>query len=82
MNKIIDTNLTQDILIEGADKIFQLIKLTYGPRGKNILLDKENSELPTLSKQTAYISNNIFFKDQIKNIPILLIQQSLNKISK
>lgn len=82
MNKIIDTNLTQDILIEGADKIFQLIKLTYGPRGKNILLDKETSELPTLSKQTAYISNNISFKDQIKNIPILLIQQSLNKISK
>lgn len=82
MNKIINSEMSLDILIQGVNKILQLVKLTYGSKGKNILLDKEESEIPILSKQISTITKSISFQDKIKNIPILFTQESLAKIDK
>lgn len=82
MNKIINSEMSLDILTHGVTKILQLVKLTYGNKGKNILLDKEESEIPVLSKQISTITKSISFKKNINNIPILFTQESLGKIDK
>jgi chaperonin GroEL len=81
MNKITNTSSTQYYLIQGINTIYNLLKMTHGPKGKNILLDEEKSEIPQISKQSSFLMKQILLKENIKNITILLIQESLSKIN-
>ena len=82
MNKILNKKNTENVLVEGIETIYQLIKMTYGPKGRNVIIDSVNSEIPKISKQGSSIMQELLVEDKIKNIPLLLIQESLKKVNK
>ena len=82
MNKILNKKTTENVLIQGIETIHRLLKMTYGPKGCNVIIDSSNSELPKIYKQGSDILKELLVTDKIKNIPLLLIQESLKKVNK
>ena len=82
MNKILNKKTTETVLVQGIETIHRLLKMTYGPKGRNVIIDSSNSELPKISKQGSDILQELLVRDKIKNIPLLLIQESLKKVNK
>ena len=58
MNKILNKKTTETVLVQGIETIHQLLKMTYGPKGRNVIIDSSNSELPKISKQGSDIYKN------------------------
>jgi len=65
----------------GIKKLGVLIEETYGPFGKNLLLDSKKSNNPELLKSGSRIIRNLQTSDPVQNLILLLIEDSFQKIN-
>lgn len=63
-------------LLEGAEAVYKTVSTTYGPKGRNVLLEKPFGR-PVLTRDGVTVARDTYFKDRAKNMGAqLLIEAS------
>lgn len=60
-------------LITGVDKVANTVKITLGPKGRNVVLDKPTS--PVVTNDGVTIAKEIELKDKFENIGAKLVKE-------
>lgn len=68
----------RESLKRGVDKIANAVKVTLGPKGRNVVLDK-GFGAPTITKDGVTVAKEIEFKDKFENIGAELIKEVASK---
>ncbi len=64
-------------LLKGMDKVANTVKITLGPKGRNVVLDKGSS--PTVTNDGVTIAKEIELKDKFENMGAKLIKEVASK---
>lgn len=69
---------TRTKLLEGATEAFTAVATSYGPKGKNVLLEKGFGR-PILTRDGVTIVSDVFFSDRAKNAGAQLLTEASKK---
>lgn len=72
-----DTTARQK-LKSGVDKLADAVKVTLGPKGRNVILDKKFGA-PTITKDGVTVAKEIELKDPIENMGAQLVKEVASK---
>jgi chaperonin GroEL len=72
-----DTNARNKIKA-GVDKLADAVKVTLGPKGRNVILDKKFGA-PTVTKDGVSVAKEIELKDAIENMGAQLVKEVASK---
>ncbi|UXE67695.1 MAG: chaperonin GroEL [Chryseotalea sp. WA131a] len=72
-----DTN-ARDRIKKGVDKLANAVKVTLGPKGRNVILDKKFGA-PTVTKDGVSVAKEIELKDAIENMGAQLVKEVASK---
>ncbi len=72
-----DTN-ARDRIKKGVDKLANAVKVTLGPKGRNVILDKKFGA-PTVTKDGVSVAKDIDLKDPIENMGAQLVKEVASK---
>jgi chaperonin GroEL len=72
-----DTNARNKIKA-GVDKLADAVKVTLGPKGRNVILDKKFGA-PTVTKDGVSVAKEIELKDPIENMGAQLVKEVASK---
>ena len=64
-------------LIKGIDKVANTVKVTLGPKGRNVVLDKSDS--PLVTNDGVTIAKEIELKDKFENMGAKLVKEVASK---
>lgn len=65
-------------LKKGADKLANAVKVTLGPKGRNVVLDK-GFGAPSITKDGVSVAKEIELEDKIENIGAEIIKEAASK---
>ena len=65
-------------LAEGVNKLANTVKITLGPKGRNVVLDKSYGA-PTITNDGVTIAKEIELKDEFENMGAQLIREAASK---
>ena len=68
----------REALKRGVDKIANAVKVTLGPKGRNVILDKGYGS-PVITKDGVTVAKEIELKDKFENIGANLIREVASK---
>ena len=68
----------RDRLKRGVDKLADAVKVTLGPKGRNVILDKKFGA-PTVTKDGVSVAKEIELKDAIENMGAQLVKEVASK---
>src|SRR5688572_2845315 len=68
----------RDRLKRGVDKLADAVKVTLGPKGRNVILDKKFGA-PTVTKDGVSVAKEIELKDPIENMGAQLVKEVASK---
>ena len=68
----------REALKRGVDKMANAVKVTLGPKGRNVILDKGFGS-PTITKDGVTVAKEIDLKDRFENIGAELIKEVASK---
>lgn len=70
-------------LLEGAKAVYDAVATTYGPKGKNVLLEKGFGR-PLLTRDGVTVAKDVYFSDRLKNMgaqTIIEAAEATNRIA-
>ena len=67
-------------LLAGVDGLANAVRVTLGPRGRNVLLDKSFGS-PTITKDGVTVAKEIEFEDKFENIGAQMVKEVASKTS-
>ncbi|UCC43740.1 MAG: chaperonin GroEL [Candidatus Zixiibacteriota bacterium] len=67
-------------LKDGVDKLAEAVKVTLGPRGRNVVLDKKFGS-PTVTKDGVTVAKEIELEDQFENMGAQMVKEVASKTS-
>ena len=80
MSKEIQFNTkARERLKKGVDTLTEAVKVTLGPKGRNVLLDKKFGA-PTVTKDGVTVAKEIARKDPIENMGDQLVKEVASKL--
>ena len=65
-------------LKKGVDKLAEAVKVTLGPKGRNVIIDKKFGA-PTITKDGVSVAKEIELKDAIENMGAQLVKEVASK---
>jgi len=68
----------RDRLKKGVDTLADAVKVTLGPKGRNVILDKKFGA-PTITKDGVTVAKDIELKDAIENMGAQLVKEVASK---
>ncbi|MGB3180831.1 MAG: chaperonin GroEL [Cyclobacteriaceae bacterium] len=68
----------RDKLKKGVDRLADAVKVTLGPKGRNVILDKKFGA-PTITKDGVSVAKEIELKDPIENMGAQLVKEVASK---
>ncbi|GAA5028137.1 60 kDa chaperonin [Marivirga lumbricoides] len=68
----------RDGLRKGVDKLANAVKVTLGPKGRNVIIDKKFGA-PTVTKDGVSVAKEIELKDPIENMGAQLVKEVASK---
>lgn len=68
----------RDKIKKGVDKLSNAVKVTLGPKGRNVILDKKFGA-PTVTKDGVSVAKEIELKDPIENMGAQLVREVASK---
>jgi len=81
MPKIIEYNsAAREKLKLGIDKLANAVKVTLGPKGRNVILDKKWGS-PTITKDGVTVAKEIELEDSFENMGAQLVKEVASKTS-
>ncbi len=67
-------------LLRGVDKLADAVKVTLGPRGRNVVLDKKFGA-PTITKDGVTVAKEIELEDEFENMGAQMVREVASKTS-
>ncbi|UCG62974.1 MAG: chaperonin GroEL [Candidatus Zixiibacteriota bacterium] len=81
MAKLINYDATaRTKLKEGVDKLADAVKVTLGPKGRNVVIDKKFGS-PTVTKDGVTVAKEIELEDNFENIGAQMVKEVASKTS-
>jgi len=83
MKKYIEGELAQNKIMAGVDKLANLVKVTLGPKGKNVVLDRKFAT-PLITNDGITIIREFELEDEFENIGVKLaleVSQKTNEVA-
>lgn len=81
MAKIIDFDLkARQQLKAGVDKLANAVKVTLGPKGRNVIIDKKFGA-PTVTKDGVTVAKEIELEDPVENLGANMVREVSSKTS-
>ncbi|MBD3382893.1 MAG: chaperonin GroEL [candidate division Zixibacteria bacterium] len=81
MAKLIEYNTqARDQLKKGVDKLANAVKVTLGPRGRNVVIDKKFGS-PTITKDGVTVAKEIELEDIFENMGAQMVKEVASKTS-
>jgi chaperonin GroEL len=81
MPKLIDFNTeARTKLKRGVDILAEVVKVTLGPKGRNVILDKKFGS-PTVTKDGVTVAKEIELEDHFENIGAQMVKEVASKTS-
>jgi chaperonin GroEL len=68
----------RDLLKKGVDTLADAVKVTLGPRGRNVVIDKKYGA-PTVTKDGVTVAKEIELKDPIENMGAQMVKEVASK---
>ncbi len=76
--QIIFDEKARKALKEGVDKLANAVKVTLGPKGRNVVIEKSYGS-PTITKDGVTVAKEIELEDKIENIGAEIIKEAASK---
>jgi len=73
-------NDARSSLKSGVDKLANAVKVTLGPKGRNVVLDKKFGA-PTVTKDGVSVAKEIELKDEVENMGAQMVREVASKTS-
>ncbi len=70
----------RESLLQGVDKLAETVKVTLGPQGRNVVLDKSFGS-PTVTKDGVTVAKEIELKDPYENMGAQMVKEVASKTS-
>ena len=67
-------------ILEGVNKLADAVKVTLGPRGRNVVLDKKFGS-PTITKDGVTVAKEIELSDKLENVGAQMVKEVASKTS-
>lgn len=81
MAKIIDFDLkARQQLKAGVDKLANAVKVTLGPKGRNVIIDKKFGA-PTVTKDGVTVAKEVELEDPVENLGANMVREVSSKTS-
>ena len=81
MSKLIEYNVeARSTLKEGVDKLANAVKVTLGPKGRNVIIDKKFGA-PTITKDGVTVAKEIELEDPTENMGAQMVKEVASKTS-
>jgi chaperonin GroEL len=81
MAKMIEYDTTaRDMLKKGVDKLANAVKVTLGPRGRNVVIDRKFGS-PTITKDGVTVAKEIELEDNFENMGAQMVKEVASKTS-
>lgn len=81
MRKVVIKSKTEAVssLVEGGNKLANIVRSTLGPYGRNVAMSK--GPKPLILNDGKTIAQNIFLEDEIENLGVKIIREATQKTS-
>ncbi|MDE0394567.1 MAG: chaperonin GroEL [Gammaproteobacteria bacterium] len=76
---VFDTEARQKLMI-GVDKLSHAVKVTLGPKGRNVVLDRKFGA-PTVTKDGVTVAKEIELEDPVENMGAQMVKEVATKTS-
>jgi chaperonin GroEL len=67
-------------LLKGAEKLYNAVKTTMGPRGRNVVIGQRGAG-PTVTHDGVTVAKAVHVRDEAENIGAELIKEAANKLN-
>ena len=71
---------SRQIIIEGVNQLANAVKVTLGPKGRNVVLDKKFGS-PTITKDGVTVAKEIELKDPLENMGAQMVREVASRTS-
>lgn len=80
MSKEIKFNMeTRDGLKRGVDALANAVKVTLGPKGRNVVISKGLHGVPEITKDGVTVAKEVFLEDPLENMGAQMVKQVASK---
>jgi chaperonin GroEL len=79
-NQITYGDASRQAILRGVNSLANAVKVTLGPRGRNVILDKTYGS-PTITKDGVTVAKEIDLKDPIENMGAQMVKEVASKTS-
>ena len=79
--KIIFDIEARNSLKQGVDELANAVKVTLGPKGRNVVLDKNYGNI-SITKDGVSVAKEIFLEDNLQNLGAQIVKQVAEKTAK
>ena len=81
MAKLIEYDIdARSTLKEGVDKLANAVRVTLGPKGRNVVIEKKFGS-PTITKDGVTVAKEIDLEDQLENVGAQMLREVASKTS-
>ena len=78
--QIVYGNTSRRMILEGVNQLANAVKVTLGPKGRNVVLDKKFGS-PTITKDGVTVAKEIELKDPLENMGAQMVREVASKTS-
>jgi len=79
-NQITYGDASRQAILRGVNSLANAVKVTLGPRGRNVILDKKFGS-PTITKDGVTVAKEIDLKDALENMGAQMVKEVASKTS-
>ena len=78
--QIVYSEAARQNILAGIDQLANCVKVTLGPKGRNVILDKKFGS-PTITKDGVTVAKEIDLKDSLENMGAQMVREVASKTS-
>jgi chaperonin GroEL len=78
--RIVQGGESRAAILRGVNQLADAVKITLGPRGRNVVLDKKYGS-PTITKDGVTVAKEIELKDSMENMGAQMVREVASKTS-
>ena len=78
--QIVHGEESRQAILRGVNKLADAVKITLGPKGRNVVLDKKFGS-PTITKDGVTVAKEIELKDPLENMGAQMVREVASKTS-
>src|SRR5215467_2829907 len=78
--QIVHGEQSRQAILRGVNQLANAVKITLGPRGRNVVLDKKFGS-PTITKDGVTVAKEIELKEPLENMGAQMVKEVASKTS-